>query len=455
MKCSCAAFLALVLVGFAAGDEPKFRLATFAADVTIPLGHRCMGILPQKSQSVADPLECRGFVLKSPGGAFVLAAVDWCEIRNGAYDEWRDSLAKAAATTRERVLVCSLHQHDAPVCDSGAQTLLDGVDMQKELYDPDFHAACLREVAQAITKSLEKSQPVTHIGVGEAKVEKVASSRRVTLSDGRIDYNRYSGSGGDKFHAAADEGPIDPLLKTISFYSGDKPIAALHCYATHPMSHYGRGDVSADFVGLARRLRQREQPDVFQIYVSGCSGDVTAGKYNDGSPAMRGILAERVHRGMVAAWEATKRRPLTKVAFRTAPLLLDFHESKAFTRGALQKTLGDEKAAEGERILAAMSLSSLNRIAQPIDVPCLDLGAAQIVLLPGEAFVGYQLMAQKLSKKLKPESLVMTIGYGECWPGYIPTEAAFDEGFNHDWRWVRRGSEARIEAALKAVLLAE
>ena len=34
------------------------------------------------------------------------------------------------------------------------------------------------------------------------------------------------------------------------------------------MSFYGRGEVSADFVGLARRLRQREQPDVFQIYVT-------------------------------------------------------------------------------------------------------------------------------------------------------------------------------------------
>jgi len=214
--------------GVALGAEPKFRLSTFAADVTIPLGHRCMGILPQKSKSIADPLECRGFVIRSPRGVFVLAAVDWCEIRNGAYDEWRDALAKAAGTSRERVLVCSLHQHDAPVCDRGAQELLDGVGMKRELYDPEFLATCLRSVGEAITKSLETSQPVTHIGIGEAKVEKVASSRRVKLPDGRIDYNRYSSSGGDKFHAEADEGPIDPNLKTISFYNGEKPIVALH-----------------------------------------------------------------------------------------------------------------------------------------------------------------------------------------------------------------------------------
>ena len=48
---------------------------------------------------------------------------------------------------------------------------------------------------------------------------------------------------------------------------------------------------------------------------------------------------------------------------------------------------------------------------QAIDMPCLDLGPAQIVLQPGEAFVGYQLMAQQI----RPKSFVMSIGYGECW----------------------------------------
>ena len=46
---------------------------------------------------------------------------------------------------------------------------------------------------------------------------------------------------------------------------------------------------------------------------------------------------------------------------------------------------------------AAMGLSSLDRTerGQAIDLPCLQLGPARIVLLPGEAFVGYQLMAQQ------------------------------------------------------------
>jgi hypothetical protein len=427
-----------------------FRVAPFAADVTIPLGHRCMGILPTKARTIDDPLEARGFVLLGPDRPIVLLALDWCELRNGAYDQWRESLAEAAGTTRERVLVCCLHQHDAPVCDSGAQALLDSVGLEKELYDPDFHADCIARVTEALRDALNSPQPVTHLGLGEATVEKVGSSRRVVHPDGRVDYDRYSASGGDPFHSTAPDGEIDPRLKTISLWDRETPVLALHMYATHPMSHYGRGGVSADFVGLARRRWNRDEPRVFPIYVSGCSGDVTAGKYNDGTPAMRPLLADRMYQGMKSSWQATKRHRLTSIAFRNATVDLPFHDGPEFTREALTRTLRDSDAKITDRILAAMSLSSRDRIDRswPIDMPCVDFGPAQIVLWPGESFVGYQLMAQRM----RPDSFVMSIGYGECWPGYVPTEAAFDEGFNHDWRWVARGCEERMRAALENVL---
>jgi hypothetical protein len=434
-------------------DEPEFQLATFAADVTIPIGHRCMGILPTKAKEIIDPLEARGFVLVGADRPVVLVAVDWCEIRNGAYDQWRDTIAKAAGTTRERVMISSLHQHDAPVTDREAQLLLDQVGMEKELYDPEFQAACLKRIAEAVKDSLTDLQPVTQIGLGKTKVEKIASSRKVVKEDGTIAWSRYSASGGDEFMANAPDGPIDPLLRTISFFHGDTPLLMLHSYAVHPMSYYGRGGVSADFVGLARRRMQREHPRVFQIYVTGCSGDVTAGKYNDATPASRQRLTQRLFEAMEASWQSTKKLPLKTVAFRDTTYDLPFHEGKEFQKPALEETLHDESAKEGDRILAAMSLSSLQRKArkQPLELPCLDLGAAQIVLFPGEAFVGYQLMAQEV----RPDSFVMSIGYGECWPGYIPTKQAFDENFNHGWRWAGRGSEAILRKAMREVLLRE
>ena len=65
----------------------RSKLATFSVDATIPLGHRCMGVLPTKSERVADPLYVHGFVLLGADKPIVLWAVDWCGIRNRGYDQ--------------------------------------------------------------------------------------------------------------------------------------------------------------------------------------------------------------------------------------------------------------------------------------------------------------------------------------------------------------------------------
>src|SRR5205085_8633308 len=98
---------------------------------------------------------------------------------------------------------------------------------------------------------------------------------------------------------AEPEGLIDPMLKTVSFWNGERKLAALHYYATHPMSYYGDGLVSADFEGMARERRHQEEPDAaLHIYFTGCAGNITAGKYNDGSPENRPVLAERLYRAL-------------------------------------------------------------------------------------------------------------------------------------------------------------
>jgi hypothetical protein len=433
-----------------AAQEAALQLATFSADITIPLGHRCMGILDTKAERIDDPLEARGFVLLGPDAPVVFVALDWCEVRNGAYDLWRDTLAKAANTSRERVLVCSLHQHDAPVVDTEAQSLLDSVGLVGELFDVPFHQACLNDVSSAIERALPLAKPVTHVAFGQAAVEKIASNRRVALGDGVVSYDRYSRSAPDSPEAMADPGEIDPNLKSICFLSGDRTLAVLSSYATHPMSYYGQGGVSADFVGLARRRRQLDTPDSMQLYATGCGGDITAGKYNDGSPQSRGVLTDRLYQAMVRASTVLEPHKINKFEFRCETFHLPFHEGPQFEREAMTAVLNDDKASVRNRILAAMGLASLNRIerGQPIDLPCLDLGVAQVVVLPGESFVGYQLMAQHI----RPESFVMAIGYGECWTGYVPTQQAFEERFNHDWRWVGPGCEAIVREKLTSVL---
>jgi hypothetical protein len=432
-----------------AADSP-LRLASFSADVTVPIGHRLMGILPARAARVADPLEARGLVLLGQDGPIVWVAIDWCEIRNEAYDRWRQALAAAGGTSADRVIVTSLHQHDAPVADLGAQRLLDEVGLASQLCDPQFHEQAVQRVAKALQEALPAARRVTHVGAGQGLVRDVASNRRVVLDGGRVAFTRGSSSCGDPFMRAAPDGLIDPWLRTISFWDDEHPLLALSAYATHPMSYYGRGEVSADFVGLARRMRQQDDPAVFQIYVSGCSGDVTVGKYNDGSPENRPILAKRLHAAMQEAWRGTRRWPLESIELRSVEMSLPFRSGDEFTAAHLRQTLQDKKLDERTRILAAMALASRQRIesGHKLALTCLDFGPAILASLPGESFVGYQLMAQRL----RPDVPVVCAGYGECWPGYIPTREAFTDGFTDTWLWVDRGADAAMTTALTNML---
>src|SRR5262245_28002565 len=115
-RISLLAGSSLALPRCAFGKSSGFRLATFSADVTVPTGHGMMGGA-WLSKSVADPLFAHGMVLLGPDQPVVFVAVDWCEIRNDALARWKEVLAEAAKTTPERVMVCAIHQHDAPVAD--------------------------------------------------------------------------------------------------------------------------------------------------------------------------------------------------------------------------------------------------------------------------------------------------------------------------------------------------
>ena len=444
---------ALVRPGRAWGAAQEFRLANFSADVTIPIGHPCMGGGIEPAKEVVDPLLARGIVLLGPDRPLVVVSVDWCEIRNEAFYGWRSALAEAAGTDPARVLVSSVHQHDAPVVDLDAERMLRARNSAGSVCDPAFHERAVRKVADALKDGLASNRRVNGIGMGAARIDRVASNRRYLLPDGRPTFGRTSATS-DEYAQSQPEGTVDPMLRTLSFWDGDRPVAALSAYAVHPMSHYGAGGVSADFVGLARSRRQEDDPEVFQIYLSGCSGNVTAGKYNDGSPENRPVLADRIYRAMVRAWDETHYEPLERVRFRSVPLTLAPRDDEGFTVADLSARLTNDPRPFGQ-CLAAMGLSWRNRCegGRPLDVPAIDFGPAQLVLLPGESYVEFQLLAQRL----RADKFVMALGYGECATGYVPTDRAVSEGDTNlgDWCWVAPGAEARLSDAMAAAFNAQ
>jgi hypothetical protein len=445
------------VIGAEPGRPPQaWTLHTFFADVTIPIGHPCMGGGIPPARTVADPLDAIGFVLA--GGTLakpiVFVAVDWCEIRNDSYDAWRGALAAVAATDPERVLVTAVHQHDAPVVDVEAQRILEARDAIGAVCEIRFAEDSVARVASALRSALERpGQRVTDVGVGRAIVDKVASNRRFVRDGGTVSYHRTSSTQDPQAWAAA-LGTIDPWLRTVSLWDGDRPLLALSSYAVHPMSYYGQGEVSADFIGIARRARQRVLPDVVQIYASGCSGNVTAGKFNDGSTENRPVLAARIEAAMAEAWAGTEHAPLSSAAFRSVPLRFEPRTGPGHTPADLEARIGNDSDPY-DQCLAAMAMSWHRRTEafRPIDLPVLELGPAVLALLPGEAYVEYQLLAQRL----RPDAFVLALGYGESATGYIPTALQIAENDENlgAWYWVSETAEQVLTDGLRQALVPE
>ena len=442
-----AGVAAAITTRLAEGAAPH-AVSIFRADVTPPLGGPLFNAV--RARSIVDPLEANGLVLTGSGKPLVLVAVDWCEIRNETYERWRVVLAEAASTDKQRVLVSCVHQHDAPYVDTEAQRLLKVNGVAEDLCDPEFDEHALQRVASALRESLRTPRAITHVGAGQGKVEQVASSRRYVTDSGRVSFGRLSATR-DPSIRALPVGTIDPLLTTISFWQGKQPVAAMSCYSTHPMTYYGQGDVSCDFPGIARQARQKEMPGVAQIYFTGCAGDTVAGKFNDGNPANRPILAGRIQEGMRAACAKTKRQPITRIGFRSVPMRLAPRRGPGFEIEDYRRILADRNGTRLTRFDAALGLSWRQRFDAgfSIDVPSIDFGIARMVLMPAESFVQNQIWAQEM----QPDAIVMTAGFGECAPGYIPTARDATEGYDDPYSWIAFPEcERTMRDALSAAL---
>jgi hypothetical protein len=438
------AVLSLSLVAPAAAADESLRIATFEADITPPIGAPlCDGLVPP-AKEIVDPLSARGVVLLGEGQPVVLCAMDWVGVGNSGYDAFRTALATAAGTSRDRVAVHCLHQHDAPGCDFEADEILSKHGLGGKLFDPAAVRQAIRRVAAAVEKAVKSPRPVSHVGIGKARVEQVASNRRVMGPDGKVKYVRYTATKDPKIRAEP-EGVIDPYVQLLSFWDGYRPIASITYYATHPQSYYAKGGVSCDFPGLARRMRELDLPGVAHIHFNGAGGNIGAGKYNDGSPANRPILASRLAQGMKEAFVSVKKVPVhsADLSWRVTSAALPL--SKLYNTRDLQTRIADAKLPPLERVKAARNFVWARRCeaGEKIDIGCLHLGPAFVLHMPGELFVEYQLAAQRM----KPGSPVLMAAYGDYGPGYIGTAIAYTQG------GYETGPVSRVAPAVEDVLM--
>jgi hypothetical protein len=392
---------------------PPLRVATFSADVTVPIGHfLCVG----PTRSIEHRLLAKGVVIEDRGRRHVLCAVDWCTLSNSIHAMFQSKIATAVGTRPCYVAVHSVHQHTAPSLDIDAARLLNGQPKSQPIIDE-----ATTRVAQAAAAACKRLQPFDSVGLGQAKVERVAANRRVPGPGGKI-LVRWSTCTDPKLRDMP-EGPIDPLLRTITLAAGTKPLVRMHYYGTHPQTYYADSRESYDFPGMARQ-RLEDEEGAFQVYFTGCGGDVTVGKYNDGTRAARQALYERLYAAMKASAQSTRLSRIDAIQWQVLPVQFAPRNDDRYDPAKCRAVLANAKQPEHDRFSAAARLAIVERLRKPIELSCVRLGPAWVLHLPGEPMNEFQQYAQSL----RPCEFVAVAGYGQWCTGYICTERAFTEG---------------------------
>ena len=440
----------------ASAAETVLHLSTFRVDVTPPIGDGpCVGCMP-KVASIEHPLELRGVVLRTASDTFVIAAIDYCGICNTSDDFIRDAMARAAGTTRPRVALQSLHQHSAPILDADAVRFLHGEKSEQFAQHLRFTEDIATRTSKAIAESIKQFHPVTKVVGSKAKVDRVASNRRVPQPDGSIAVRASVTREANV--REAPEGLIDPWLRTLTFFDGDRKLVQRHYYATHPQTFYGDARVSWDSVGIARE-RMQKASGTFQMYFTGCGGNVTVGKYNDGNRESREQLATRlldamqrsdaVGEGMVQV--DVSRLKSSDIGGDATPIKFTVRETGTFDPELLRKQLAPDQPFQ-TRLTAAMFSGFGQRLREGYVAQAtrLRIGDIDIVHLPGEPFVEFQLFAQQVAAK---NSFTCVAGYGECGVWYYGPDRIFTDRGGYEQTWSLTGPcQEPVESALKQLL---
>jgi hypothetical protein len=187
------------------------------------------------------------------------------------------------------------------------------------------------------------------------------------------------------------------------------------------------------------RERLEAETGIPQIYFTGCAGNVTMARYNDGSAAARTALAERLYDGLrrsSADCDQNVRQPVARLDWRTRLVRFPLRQDGEFTLAAARKVAADAGTDFAERLRKAMLVAWIERVAagRPVEFSAWSVADIDVIQLPGEPFVQFQLAAQDAH----PDRFVCVAGYGECAPWYIGEDRIYTDrgGFEQSWSFV-------------------
>ena len=140
---------------------------------------------------------------------------------------------------------------------------------------------------------------------------------------------------------------------------------------------------------------------------------------------MRPVLAQRLADGMKAAWEATRTTLLKAADVDAGGPGRATARRQASRQSKIAELLRNQGECDRRDSTRRGQLAFSQRCEKGgyhAELSCL-IGSVDVVHMPGELFVEYQLAAQACARRF-----VCMAAYGDYGPGYIGTAVAYREG---------------------------
>lgn len=366
------------------------------------------------SKGVHDPLYARVLSFSDGQLTACLIILDLIGVDAELTRMIRQNVLKKHGVTPEHIAILATHTHGGPAVLNSSY--LGRVDM-------GYRDFVVERVSEALEQALTRQQAVT-LSVAVGKETSIAKNRR------------------------DPDGPIDPDVPVLCFYTSKGLAGLLTSYACHPVT-LGPDNLlfTRDYPGAVLDALEQLYPDTFSAFATGCCGQLNTGhKASDSlvsGQLVRRTFKEATRLGTSLAKtvkhtveEAAKAEPVKTLPLKTLqkklalPIQVSPIEKTQLERWQLElETLSHHDTANRAILEAKLAWAKhwqkgLAKASVDIELMVMRLGDIILAMYPGEVFVEFALDL----KKHFADSTVLTFSYANCAPGYIPYRTAYDKG---------------------------
>ncbi|NMA09312.1 MAG: hypothetical protein GX929_09395 [Clostridiales bacterium] len=273
------------------------RCGFYQTDITPPLGSVIPGDFGARYNTmILDPLYARAVIYESDGKTVGIVTVDACGIYKDITDRIRERTAQFIPLDPGALMVTATH------CHGGGPTLNWGEEVCR---DENYLSFLVTRAADAVVGAYQRLRGCT-LRYGESELRGFSFIRIYRMKDGSFKTN--PGIGNPDIDAPVSQ--IDPGVRVLAAFDGERPYGALVNFTCHP-AIVADTRTSADYIGaMSRRLRELYGEDFIAVFLNGACGNINHVNPFDPSSIRKGIhialgtaLAERVYTAVSASSE--------------------------------------------------------------------------------------------------------------------------------------------------------